>query len=485
MVSRMKHKKTLKSGVYLYQQVAQDMIELMQCGDYCVGDRLPSLREVCGLYGVSLATVVQAYQLLLEQGWVNVRNKSGYRVQAHGALEIAAPETSQPLFKSMKANVSELAMALVGEVGQAGLVNLGAAVPEAGLLPLASLARAMAGCARRHYLSVAAYADYTGYLPLRQQIVRLMREAGVRCHYDDIIITNGCLEALSLALRVVAKPGDSIAIESPTHFGVLQVLQALGLRALELPTHASFGIDLGALEKAVVKKKLKACVLMPSFANPTGSMMPTESRIRVVELLAKHKIPLIEDDVYGVLSYDNPRPKALKSYDTLQTVMFCSSFSKTVAPGLRIGWILPGIFKEKITYLKFLDNISTSTHPQMALAELLAKGSYRRNIRHAATVYSHRMARFREWVSRYFPPGTRISDPRGGFLLWVELPQQVDSFTLYQAAMNIKIAITPGILFSVQGQYTNHFRLSCGAVADDIAEQSIKKLAALIALELR
>jgi len=289
------------------------------------------------------------------------------------------------------------------------------------------------------------------------------------------------LEALSLGLRAVATRGDSIAIESPTYFGVLPVIEALGLRALELPTHVMLGIDISALENAIQKKNLKACVLMPSFANPTGSLMPEENRRAVVDLLTHHRIPLIEDDVYGILSYTRPRPKALKSYDSQQTVMYCSSFSKTVAPGLRIGWILPGRLKEKISYLKFLDNISTAIHPQMALAELLAKGSYRRNIRHAATVYRHRMARLREWVSRYFPEGTRMSDPQGGFLLWVELPEKIDSFKLYHAAMDHKIAITPGILFSVQSQYTNHIRLSCGAVEDDVVERSIKKLALLMA----
>ncbi|MFV2058536.1 MAG: PLP-dependent aminotransferase family protein [Thiohalomonadales bacterium] len=473
-------KKKAKSETYLYRQIAQDTIDAIQRDDYSVGDRLPSLRAVCKIYAVSLATAVQAYQLLYDQGWASVRHKSGYRAKNPVIREITAPEVSRPHFKSMKANVSEMAMSLVSEVRQKRLIKLGAAVPQPSLLPLSSLARTMAGCARRHYLDVAAYTDYTGYRPLRQQIVRLMHDAGVRCHSDDIIITNGCLEALNLALRAVATPGDSVAIESPTYFGILQIIEALGLRALELPTHVTLGIDLAALEVAIQKKSLKACVLMPSFANPTGSMMPVENRRSVVELLARHQIPLIEDDVYGVLSYTNHRPRALKSYDAEQNVIYCSSFSKTIAPGLRVGWILPGRLMERIGYLKFLDNIGNAIHPQMALAELLAKGSYRRNIRHAAMVYRHRMGRLREWVSRYFPEGTRISDPQGGFLLWVELPETVDSFKLYHAAMEHNIAITPGILFSVQSQYTNHIRLSCGAVEDDVAERSIKKLATLM-----
>jgi len=471
---------TIQKHEYLYQQIAKDIADSIKRGEYQVGERLLSLRAVCDRYGVSLATAIQAYQLLQDQELVTVRAKSGYRVQNGQSAQITAPEMSQPQFKSMPVNVSQLAMSLVNETRQTGLIKLGAAVPAPEMLPLATLARTTAGTARRLYQEMGSYADTQGYMPLRQQIVRLMREAGVRCHRDDIIITNGCLEALSLALRVVAKPGDTIAIESPTYFGVLQVIEALGLRALELPTDVVQGINVNTLEQAISKRQLTACVLMPSFANPTGASMPDANRKRVVELLAGHKIPLIEDDVCGILSYDSVRPKALKSYDNEQMVIYCSSFSKTVAPGLRIGWIVAGIYKKPVIYRKFLDNISTSILPQMALAELLAKTSYRRKMRQVASVYRLRMDRLRYWVARYFPAGTRISNPAGGFLLWVELPKKIDCLTLYHQAMEKKIATTPGVLFSVQGQYNHHLRLSCGAVEGELAEKSIKKLAVLM-----
>ena len=297
---------------------------------------------------------------------------------------------------------------------------------------------------------------------------------------DDIIITNGCLEALGLALRAVAKSGDTIAIESPTYFGVLQVIESLGMKALEIPTHARSGIDPAALAKSIKQRRIAACVLMPTFNNPLGSAMPDAHKQEVVYLLAKNGIPLIEDDMYGALSYEPRRPKSAKAFDSHGNVLYCSSFSKTVSPGLRIGWILAGRYQEQVRYQKFLDNICTASHPQLTLAEFLAKDGYRRCVRHAVRVYRQRMEQFRHWLTEAFPKGTRISNPQGGFLLWVELPESVNCLDLYQKAREKKIAITPGVLFSAQGQYQHHIRLSCGAVEGEQARRSIATLAKLM-----
>lgn len=465
---------------FLYERLADELTEAIGQGVYGVDTRLPSLRRISEQRGVSLATAVQAYQCLEQRGLAESRPKSGYFVCPARQAALSEPVTTQPRTTPTAVTVGHLAMSLVNETRQPGLIKLGAAVPEAALLPLGVLSRTLAGIARRQHRALASYEQAQGSLALRKQIVRQMRDAGVRCTADDIVITNGCLEALGLALRAVARRGDTIAIESPTYFGVLQVIESLGMKVIEIPTHANEGIDPDALQNLLHKRNITACVLMPTFNNPLGSTMPDDNKRRVVEMLETHGVALIEDDVYGNLSHEPRRPRAAKAHDRTGNVLYCSSFSKTIAPGLRIGWMLAGRFQEQVIYQKFLDNISTSIHPQLAMAELLAKDSYTRCIRHSARIYRQRMEQLRRWVAESFPEGTRITNPQGGFLLWVELPKGYDSMTLYQNAMSKKIAITPGILFSAQGQYRHHLRLSCGVVEGQQAQQSIQVLAKLL-----
>ena len=464
---------------YLYEQVADDIATAIQHGSYSIGDRLPSLRQLCSDYEVSLATAVQAYDYLLQQEMIESRPKRGYFV-TETLPPAEEPKPSQPSLKPREVNVAQLAMELVEESRQTGLVKLGAAVPAAELLPLAALSRTMAGVARREYLAAASYEQAEGNLGLRKQIVKLMREAGVHAHADDVVITNGCLEALSLALRLLTSPGDTVAIESPTYFGLLQTMQSLGLKVLELPTHPRDGMDLDALQRALQKQTIKACLLVPTYSNPLGACMPQPNRKRLVEILAQYDVPIIEDDEYGFLSYASKRPRAIKAYEQDGNVIFCSSFSKTIAPGLRLGWMLAGRYNEQIRYQKFLDNISTAIHTQLTMAEFLAHGNFRRSVRKAAGIYQRRMEQLRHWVTEYFPAHTRISNPEGGFILWLELPERIDSFALYHEAKKHRITITPGLLFSAEPQYKHHIRLSCGVVEGEKARRSIQKLAGLI-----
>ncbi len=462
----------------LYEQIADELSSLIDQGHYTINERMPSLRSLSTTYNVSVTTAIQAYQLLEQQGLVEARPRSGYFVRARRqAPEV--PSHSRPPMIATKVTVAHLAMSLIQEARSATLVRLGAAVPGDDMLPLGQLARAVSGSARRHYKSPGAYADTQGEPALRKEIVKLMREAGCRTHAREIVVTNGCLEALSIALRVVARPGDTIAIESPTYFGILQTIENMGMKALEIATHPQHGICLESLGRALDRRRIGACILVPSFSNPTGALVPEPSRQRLVALLERAGVPLIEDDIYGGLGFSPRRPKALKAWDNKGTVVYCSSFSKTLAPGLRLGWIAAGTLTEKIIYQKFLENISTAIYPQLAVCELLKRGSYRRTLRRTAAVYRRRMEQLRHWVLEYFPAGTRMSNPQGGFLLWVELPQEIQGIELYRRALDKGIAITPGILFSAQQQFQNYIRLSCAAVDGEQARKALKRLGAL------
>lgn len=465
--------------VFLYQKIASLIASDIEAGLYITGDKLPSLRNMVQLHQISLATAVQALNLLVDQGLLEAKNKSGYYVI--GALTAAVPAMSKPPSKARIVSVGQLAQSLVAESQSKKLIRLGAAVPGGDLLPLAKLSRSLAGVARRHYKEAGVYGESQGHILLRRQIARLMANGACRCSPDQIIITNGCLEALTLSLRAICKRGQTVAVESPTYFGVLQVIESLGLKALEIATHANDGIDVSALRASIKKNVINACVLMPSFSNPLGSLMPEGNKEQVVHMLEKANIPLIEDDVYGSLAHEGKRPPMAKSFEQQGGVIYCASFSKTLAPGMRLGWIVAGKHHDEIAYQKFLGNISTASLPQIALAEFLASPAYRRLQKKNIQTYKQRMEQLRFLIMRYFPAGTRLSSPKGGFILWVELPKSFDSMELYKQALQKGVAISPGILFSSRGQYKNHIRLSCGSALSESMVRGVKILGRLLA----
>jgi len=475
---------SLTNTAYLYEKISEDISKSIEDALYTTGQKLPSLREISGRYNVSMATAIKAYEQLELEGVVEVRPKSGYFVLPKTDQEPEYLEITQPKLKPTSVNVSHLAMSLINESRQPRLTKLGAAVPDKDLLPIGSLSRTLAGVARREWKSLASYEDSRGNESLRKQIAKIMRDSGYQCKAEEVIITNGCLESLNLALRCITKIGDTIAIESPTYFGVLQVIENCGLKALEIPTHPQNGIDPSALEKALKTQKVSACILIPSFSNPLGSCMPDENKKQVLNILEKAKIPLIEDDIYGDLSYESPRPRSMKSFGSPDNVLYCSSFSKTLSPGLRIGWILPGGYTEQVIYQKFLDNISTNIHSQLAIAEFIERGQYRKAIRNSSRIYQRRMEKMKHWVKEYFPKGTLITSPQGGFIAWVELPKSIDTFSLYRKALEKRISITPGLLFSSQKQYLHHIRLSCGSVNEERVRLSLKTLGKLVFEEM-
>lgn len=445
---------------FLYQQMAEDMSRAITMGTYPPGERLPSLRRMAAHYGVSLATAIQAYQWLEDSGLIGARPKSGYYVLAQGCGEACEPQVSRPRMRASGVTVGQLALDILAEARRPDLINLGAAIPGPELLPLKSLSRIYAGVVRRDVALLGHYEAQQGHALLRQQVARRLRVSGVRVHPDEIIITNGCMEALIFSLQALCKAGDTVAIESPCYYGMLQAAALLGLNVLELPTHPRDGVELDLLQQALDKKLIDVCLFMPSFNNPLGSSMPRHNRKRLVEMLDAAAVPLIEDDIYGDLSYETSRLPAAKSFDRSGNVLLCSSFSKTLAPGLRIGYVVPGRYFDEVLRRKFLGNIATAGTPQVALAEFLRKGSYERVVRKATHHYQQRTERLRQLVLQHFPEGTLVTQPQGGFVLWVELPEHIKGVALHDAALKAGISVTPGVIFSPRGDYQHHIRMS-------------------------
>jgi DNA-binding transcriptional MocR family regulator len=368
---------------------------------------------------------------------------------------------------------------LVRTMSDPRVVPLGAAQLAPELYPIRTLNRLLGGILRDMSTAGASYEPAPGLLTLRRQLARRSLTWGMSASEDDFIITAGAMEALHLALRATTRPGDSVAVSTPIYFGILQLLEELGLRVVEIPSHAEHGMDVNALEQALKKLDIKACIAIPNFDNPRGGLMPYEARAHLAALVERYDVPLIEDDIYGDLAWDHSRPSPVKAQDRGGRVLLVGSFSKTLAAGYRIGYIMAGRYTERVTRLKFSHSVATSTLEQMAVAEYLSLGGYDRHLRKLRTRLNQQVRAFREAIAASFPVGTAVSDPCGGYLLWVELPREVDAMQLQAAAAQHGIVIAPGPVFAAGQRYKHHMRLNCGFPWSDRIAGALRTLGEL------
>lgn len=462
----------------LYEKVAHGLQERIDQGYYHTGDKLPSIRALSQEHGVSISTIQEAYGQLIDSGTIEARPKSGYYViQPPNPPEL--PETSRPIARPLAVSQWQVLLHMMKEYGCTGMTQLSVALPDLTSPTLNPLMKITAEMNRTLTARILAYDHIRGAEELRRQIARLTIDSGCRIHPDEIIVTTGCQEALSSSLRAITEPGDIIVVDSPSFFGSLQAIEMNGVKALEIPTHPETGISLEALELALEQWPVKACLLTPTNNNPLGYSMPDAHKPRLLELLARYDLPLIEDDIYGDLSYTLPRPRTIKSFDTEGRVILCSSFSKSLAAGLRVGWVAPGRYIDKVMMIKYVSSMSTATLNQLTIAEFIAQGYYEKHLRKMRSNYRRDRDAVIGWLKRYFPEGTRISYPQGGYLLWVELPGGIDATELNVRAREHAITIAPGPLFSASGKYQNFMRINCANSQQPRVEAAIRTLGGL------
>ncbi|APZ43199.1 PLP-dependent aminotransferase family protein [Acidihalobacter ferrooxydans] len=464
---------------HLYEAVASELETRIDNGSYRPGDRLPGVRRLSTQFGVSISTAVEACRLLEDRGRLEVRPRSGYYVRLPQHPPRREPSASRPPAEPHAVTGQHLVLQIARAANGPDNVQLAAAVPDVSFLPITAVNRTMAEVARKYPAAGSRYEFSPGNLALRRQIARRMADLRCAVGPEDIVVTSGAQESLALALRAVASPGQVVAIESPAFYGLLQVIEASGLQALEIPTHPREGIALDALQLAVERWPVAACVVVSNFSNPLGFCMSEARKQALVKLLSARGIPLIEDDVYGELGFGLSRPGVAKAWDAAGDVIYCSSFSKTLSPGMRLGWIAPGRYRARIEYDKYLLNLASATLPQLAVAQLLERGGYDRYLRQVRRQYAAAVTRVADAVELLFPEGTRVSHPQGGFVLWVEMPAQVDALTLHRLAFAERIIIAPGPIFSASGKYPHHIRLNCALPWDARIQRSLRRLGEL------
>jgi DNA-binding transcriptional MocR family regulator len=448
----------------IYVRLADELSELLETGQLKAGDRLPSVRRLVVQKGVSATTAIAALRALEHRGFAVARPQAGYFAKPR-RVDVNEPATTRPSPAPHAVGVDSIMVQVIDASQDPLITSLGTAVPDADLFPMHRLQKVLSALARRNPRLLGDSAHYYGVESLRHELLRRYADLGCSVPPGEVVVTNGCTEALNLALRCVTQPGDSVALESPVFYGVLQVLQNLGLKALEIPTHPRDGLRIDALENALTKRagrKVRACLVSANFSNPTGACLSDMDKARLVRLCGHRGIPLIEDDIYGDLQHSGARPLPAKAFDTSGNVILCSSFSKTLAPGARIGWLCGGRFAKALRLRKFASSGPTAAILQELVAELLRSGGYERHLVKLRNTYARQVAQVAAAVSRYFPRGTRMTQPRGGFVIWVELPRGLDSLSLFEAAIRQGVNFAPGPLFSATGRYRNFLRLNCG-----------------------
>ena len=465
-------------GTYLYQQVVDLIKENIETGTLLPGDRLPSLRRMSEAVGVSVPTVRQAYIELERQRQVESRPQSGFYVRAAAANDIVRPGKStraQPVCLDCR----PLMERVYHGINDPALVPLGIANPSMAKPAAKALHRAMKRVMSRAEERSLSYATTMGEPLLRRQIAfHYLDTTGAQIDPDEICITNGGQEALLLALRAVTEPGDIVAVETPAYHGVLELIDTLGLLAVEVETCPEEGVEIAELDRTLTEHDVAACVFSTTLGNPLGVTMPIEDRRRLVRVLEKHDVVLIEDDVYGDLRFDGCRPIPAQFLGSKARVITCGSFSKTAAPGYRIGWVVGGKFIDRLQQLKRAFSCSSGLLQQMTLADFLGSGDYNRHLKNLRQVLQRNSERMAAIVAESFPSSTRTSKPVGGSILWLELPESVDSVEIFDAALENGISTMPGIIFSPSGRYRNFMRLSHGHPWGPRTEGAIRWLGA-------
>lgn len=469
---------SMPSTESLYESLALELRRRIHVGALAAGERVPSVRDMSRQAGVSVGTVVQAYHQLESQGVIEARPQSGYYVRALRLPGIAAQRSrAAPRPRSLSPSLLDQVLSIYA---RDDLVPLHSATPSPSLLPTKRISAISRDLLRRIPDRISGYLHPPGLPLLRQQIARRLNLAGVEVDADDVMITAGAMEAITLSLQVVTKPGDAVLVERPTYYGLMQAIQARGLKVVEIPNCCDDGPDLELALKALATQPIRAAVLIPSFSNPSGSTMSDDARRILAKACAARGVPVIEDDVYGDLGFDGRRPVPMKAYEgSSGGVILCGSVSKILSPGLRIGWTVSARWREDLIRAKAFTSCSTPTLPQFVVAEMFSGTQMDRPLRRLRNELAANVGRFHEYIAAHWPPGTRVSRPRGGVVLWVQLPSGHDAHLLFERALDAHIGIIPGTLFTASGAFRDCVRLSCAGEWNPATQAALVKLGKL------
>lgn len=462
----------------LYLKIAKVIEEQIDSETLKLGDKLPSIRTIQRIYNVSINTAKQAFLELESKSLVESRPKSGYFVSKTSRRKFSLPTAGKLKSSLEEKNPQDLISKIFETLKDKDIRQFSLGVPDKSLLPIAKLNKGMISALRNLDDSGTGYEPVQGSVNLRRAIAKWSLVLDGKLSADDIVTTSGTMNAIYNCLLAVTQRGDTIAVETPVYFGILHVAKSIGLDVIEIPNHPLTGVDLEALKR--VLPKITACCFISNFSNPLGCLMPDDHKKELVNMLTEYNIPLIEDDLYGDLFFGTERPKPCKAFDEAGIVLWCGSVSKTLAPGYRVGWVAAGKYKDRIIRQKLLQTISTPSLYQEVIADFMEHGRYDHHLRTLRAKLYNGCMQFQRAIEDYFPQNTKISQPQGGFMLWLELDKKIDTAKLYDIAINQKISFAPGRMFSLHDQYNNYMRLNFGLEWSPQVDLDLKRLGNIV-----
>ncbi|RYE00161.1 MAG: PLP-dependent aminotransferase family protein [Sphingobacteriales bacterium] len=468
----------MKNREVLYLKIATAIMEQINNETLQSGDRLPSVRSAQKLYNVSLNTIKQAYLELERRSLIESRPKSGYFVSQTSQRKLSLPSIGTFKAGASPQPPEDLIDKVFGTIANNDVTQFALGVPGRNLLPVAKLNKSIIHALKDRNDAATGYEPVQGNVRLRKEVAKWAMVLEGKITEEDLVITSGAMNAIYHCLMAVCKPGDAVAVETPAYFGLLQAIQLLGLRTIEIPTHPVLGVDLDALKKQL--PEVAACCFITNYNNPMGFQMPDEHKKELVRLITHYNVPLLEDDIYGNIYFGTSRPKPCKYYDEAGLVMWCGSVSKTLAPGYRLGWVAPGRFKEKVIRQKLVQTVCGPSLFPDVIANFLSYGRYDHHLRMFRNKLYANYMQIQKAVSEYFPDNTKMSQPKGGFMLWLELDERICTEELYDLALRQKINFAPGRMFSQHERYSNCMRLNYGMEWTDRVANDLKKLGHIV-----
>lgn len=461
--------------MYKSEQLAHSLKLLIENGTWKAHEKLPSLRQQVEQSGLSLITVMNAYQELEAQGLIYSKEKSGYFVVEQSSdhpttLHVIneTVEINSVVFKYLKSTQSE------------HIIPLGSAFPNSQLLYSAKLIQTLGQLARQRRSYEQTPSLPPGNYQLRKIIAQKYAMQGIPTDPSDIVITSGGLDALNLSLQALTQAGDYILLQQTIFYGAWQAAERLGLKVITIPEHPEHGIDLEAFEHAILKYPIKVCLMMLNGQNPIGFTVSDEIKLKLAKLLNQYQIYLIEDDVYEELYYDQKKPLSMKYFDQQNWVLHCSSFSKTLGAGFRIGWVYAGKFSEHIQHTQLMSTLSVNSFIQNALVEYLSHRHYEKHLKTLRSTLQRYKKQYFNYLKTHLPEQCHVNYYPSGYFLWIELPEQVDSNEIYQHMLEHSVSVAPSSLFNISNQQNHFIRMNCSFEMNEKIQNALNQLIHII-----
>ena len=466
----------MTNNTTLYDELFKELTEMIEKGVYIPGDKLPSVRSMAKGRNISNTTVLKAYRSLESAGLINTIPQSGFYVsyKAGGSPNITTLES-----RKTEIDTFDLDQMLSENPDNPTLHLFGAGRCDKKIVNVPQMNTYLSKLIHSSEMNDHMRMPIRGNEELRKQIIKLMYLKNSNITPDEIIIMTNCFSAIYFAFTALCSPNDLIAVESPCNYGALKIFKGLHLRVVEIPPGIEGGIDIEKLKTAIDTYDIKAIYVNPNCNNPLGTIMPDHKKKELADLANDKQIPIVEDDAAGELFYTKNHPSSIVSYDRNGYVLFCSSFSKIFSDAFHLGWIAAGRYTEAVLECLRTAGTQVSALIQVPISIYLQSNSYQVHLRRIRKTYKQRVENMLKDIRAFFPHCPFISNPEGGYLVWVKLPNKLSSMELYKELLPYNLSVMPGKFFSTDDRYLDYIRL-CAAQYDLSNRHCLKKVGDII-----